>query len=115
MAGYVDERGDRVSTADTDRTVRLTGVQARQGLLGRPVLMVLIGGLVLAAIAWAGAEMFGEATDNDAATQVQQVAPAQDQAAPANQGTVDNTPADGEQMQTAPANRDPTPQTGTDR
>ncbi|HTO30666.1 MAG TPA: hypothetical protein VL202_05760 [Pararhizobium sp.] len=115
MAGYVDERGDRVSTSDTNRKVSVTGVEARQGFLGRPVLMVLIGGLLLAAIAWAGAEMFGEATDNDAATQTQQVAPAEDQAAPANQGTVNNTPTNGAQMQTAPADHDPTPQTGTDR
>lgn len=113
MAGYVDERGDRVPTSDSNHTVRLTGVEARQGLLGRPVLMVLIAGLILAAVAWAGAEMFGEATDNDAVTQTQQVAPAEDQAAPANQGTVDNAPSNGEQMQTAPVDKDPTPQTGT--
>lgn len=29
-----------------------TPTEARQGFLGRPVLMVLIGGLVLAVIAW---------------------------------------------------------------
>jgi hypothetical protein len=114
MAGYVDERGDRVSTADTNKTVRISGTEARQGLLGRPVLMVLIGGLLLAAVAWAGAEMFGESTDNDAATRVEQTTPATDQAAPANQGTVDNTPANGEPMQSAPADKDPTPQTGSD-
>lgn len=31
---------------------RETPVEARQGFLGRPVLMVLVAGLVLAAIAW---------------------------------------------------------------
>lgn len=113
MTNYIDERGDRVSTADTNKTVRVSGAQARQGLLGRPVLMVLLGGLTLAAVAWAGAEIFGEATDNDAATQVQQVAPASDEATPANQGTVDNTPPVGEQMQTAPTDKNPTPQTGS--
>lgn len=34
-----------------------TGVEARQGFLGRPVLMVLIGGLVLAVIAWIAVEL----------------------------------------------------------
>jgi len=34
-----------------------TPVEARQGFLGRPVLMVLIGGLVLAMIAWLAVEM----------------------------------------------------------
>lgn len=29
-----------------------TPVEARQGFLGKPVLMVLIGGLILVAIAW---------------------------------------------------------------
>jgi hypothetical protein len=40
----------------------LTGTEARQGSSGRPVLMVLIAGLVLAAIAWGGAEWWGEST-----------------------------------------------------
>lgn len=35
-----------------------TPVEARQGFLGRPVLMVLIGGLVLAIVAWLGVELF---------------------------------------------------------
>ncbi len=34
-----------------------TPVEARQGFLGRPVLMVLIGGLVLAMISWLAVEM----------------------------------------------------------
>jgi len=33
--------------------------KARQGRAGRPVLMVLIGGLVLAMVAWGAAELFG--------------------------------------------------------
>jgi hypothetical protein len=45
-------------------------VRARQGMLGRPVLMVLIGGLVLAAIAWWGAEIFGSAIEPSAQQQV---------------------------------------------
>lgn len=108
----VDERGNKVSPEDTNRTVKISGVEARQGLLGRPVLMVLIGGLVLALAAWAGAEMFGESTDNDAATQVEETAPAKD-SAPADQGAADKTPAAGEQVQPAPVDKDPTPQTGS--
>jgi hypothetical protein len=41
--------------------------KARQGPLGRPVLLVLLGGLVLALIAWAGVEMWGEHIDRPAA------------------------------------------------
>lgn len=37
--------------SDADPAVE-TPVEARQGLLGRPVLMVLVGGLVLVTIAW---------------------------------------------------------------
>lgn len=33
-----------------------TPVEARQGFLGRPVLMVLVGGLILAVIAWFAVE-----------------------------------------------------------
>jgi len=113
VARYVDERGDVVSTDETNRTVEMSGVRARQGLLGRPVLMVLICGLLLALIAWAGAEMFGERLDKDAATRVQENAPAADVAAPSNQGTVDNTQTTGNPSQMAPAGKNPTPQTGS--
>jgi hypothetical protein len=37
--------------------------KAKQGKWGSPVLLVLIGGLLLAGIAWGIAEMFGEATE----------------------------------------------------
>src|SRR6218665_4136917 len=63
MAQYIDERGDVVSTAQTNRREELTPVEARQGLLGRPVLMVLIGGLILAFLVSGGAEMWGESQD----------------------------------------------------
>lgn len=43
--------------------VEETATDARQGVLGKPVLMVLVGGLVLAMLAWGGAEWWGEATD----------------------------------------------------
>lgn len=42
--------------SDADPAVE-TAIEARQGFLGRPVLMVLISGLVLAMAAWIGVEM----------------------------------------------------------
>ncbi|WP_426125335.1 hypothetical protein [Pararhizobium sp. PWRC1-1] len=64
--------------------------------------------LLLALIAWAGAEMFGESLDNDATTRAQENAPAADAAEPSNQGTVDNT-RNGNPSQMAPADKDTTP------
>ena len=115
MATYVDERGNRVASVDTNRVVKETAVEARQGLLGRPVLMVLIGGLFLAMIAWGIAEMYGEAVDNDAATGVNQTTTAEPNAVvtPTDQKVIDNTPPAGEQMQSAPTDRDPTAESGT--
>ena len=40
--------------------------QARQGRKGSQVLMVLIGGLLLAMVAWAAVEFYGEAIDTPA-------------------------------------------------
>lgn len=40
----------------------LTPTQARQGAKGTPVLKVLVAGIVLALIAWAGAEWWGQAS-----------------------------------------------------
>ena len=50
---------------------------ARQGPEGRPVLYVLIGGLVLALIAWAAAEMYphGGATTATAPANIEQAIP----------------------------------------
>jgi cytoskeletal protein RodZ len=113
MAVYKDERGNTVSTAETEKVVQATPVQARQGLLGRPVLMVLIGGLALAAIAWAIAGQYGEAIDNDAATTKQQTTDTKAVVTPKDQTVIDNTPPAGDKMQTAPTDRDPTAESGT--
>lgn len=113
MTKYDDERGNRVSSDDTNRTVDVNSVEARQGFLGRPVLMVLVAGLVLVLLAWGGAEIFGESTDNDAATQVEQSTPSGNDATGTGQETIDNTPPAGENAEPAPTDRDPTPQTGT--
>ncbi|WP_202615461.1 hypothetical protein [Rhizobium deserti] len=58
----------------------LSATEARQGRRGSPVLMVLIAGLILAALAWGVAGWWGEATDP----------PAQQTASPP---AGDNTPA----------------------
>ena len=42
--------------SDADPAVE-TPVEARQGFLGAPVLMVLIGGLTLAVVAWIAVEL----------------------------------------------------------
>lgn len=79
-------------------------VEARQGLLGRPMLLVLVGGLVLALGAWGVAEIYGESVDSTSTEQVQRSngnnPPARDQRL---------HPATNRQTQ---IDRDPTPQTG---
>ena len=44
----------------------IPGWKARQGNRGVQILLVLVGALVLAAIAWAGAEFYGEMIDQNA-------------------------------------------------
>ena len=89
--------------------VKETGKEARQGPLGKPVLMVLVGGMLLAGLAWGAAEIFGESTDNKATISGQE-SPATGQ----NQPSDDAMPPSGDQPTTnAPADSDPTPQSGT--
>lgn len=70
MAQDVREREARIPTeggqpippmradthTDADPAVE-TPVEARQGFLGKPVLMVLVWGLILAVVAWIAVEM----------------------------------------------------------
>lgn len=115
MATYKDERGDTVSRAQTEKVVEATPAQTRQGPLGKPVLMVLIAGLILAAIAWAVAGSYGEAIDTNTKGEQQPASTDGTKAVvtPTDQNVIDNTPASGEQMQSAPVDRDPTPESGT--
>ena len=113
MATHIDERGDRVDTAATEKTVRTTTTEARQGYLGKPVLIVLVCGLLLALVAWAGAELFGESTDNDAATKTEQVTPMKPVDTGVSPSQQTETPPSGEAQQPAPTEQDPTPQTGS--
>lgn len=88
--------------------VKETGNEARQGPLGRPVLLVLIGGLLLALIAWGGAELFGEGTD-DSATLAEQENPAAGRKKASDQAT----PPSGDQPTTNPPAENARPQTGS--
>lgn len=107
MAKYLDERGDRVSPEETEKVVNVTPVEARQGYLGRPVLMVLGAGLILAAIAWAVAEGYGEA-DNNAVTESTQGVVVEPDTTPAEQ------PVTGTEAQPAEeVDRNPATGTGT--
>lgn len=93
----------------TNDNVNETARQARQGPLGKPVLLVLIAGLLLVVIAWGGAELFGESTDNKA-TVTQQ-----DNSAPAGQNKPSDqaTPPSGDQPTTNAPAENTTPQSGS--
>lgn len=55
------ERG-RPNPAASPVEEPMSATEARQGRLGRPVLMVLLTGLVLAMLAWGAAEWWGQET-----------------------------------------------------
>ncbi|MGE3306674.1 MAG: hypothetical protein AB7I52_11965 [Rhizobiaceae bacterium] len=57
-----------VARSYDEKTVVESGQDARQGRWGRPVLMVLVVALLLAAVAWAIAEYYGQAIQTDATT-----------------------------------------------
>lgn len=103
----------KLTTRAPRHAVTETATEARQGFSGRPVLMVLIGGLTLALLAWGLAEFYGETVDSDNATETQAPAAAGGQDPATDQQVIDNTPPEGEAMQPAPTDRDPTPQSGT--
>jgi hypothetical protein len=89
--------------------VRETAKEARQGLLGKPILMVLIGGLFLAAVAWGVAEIYGESTDNNASQTNQENNPGSQNAQPDDV----SRPSPDLPNANPPVDKDPTPQTGT--
>jgi len=62
MSKYLDNPDDYFRSRRTDEEpVTLTATEARQGSWGRPVLYVLVCGLILAAIAWWASEYYGAA------------------------------------------------------
>jgi len=84
---------------NTEQAPTASTTDARQGRTGRPVLTVLICGLVLAFVAWGAAEWWGEATD---APPEQTATPPAGDNSPAGQNS-STTPAGG----TAPTDRTP--------
>ena len=52
-----------MTPTDTEKSTSISPTKARQGNRGWQVLMVLIGGLMLAAVVWAGVEFYGESID----------------------------------------------------
>lgn len=92
-----------------DRPVELTPVEARQGLLGRPVLMVLVVGLVLALIAWAAAEYWGMAIDRQTPADTTPVTAPANTPVTEDKNMIDNNVPAGEKVEPAPAIVDPTP------
>ena len=94
-----------------DRPVEVTPVEARQGFLGRPVLMVLIVGLVLALLAWGAAEFFGMAIDTQTPSDAAQTTAPAANPASENENIVNDNPPAGDRQEAQPGLVDPkTPQ-----
>jgi hypothetical protein len=92
-----------------ERPVTLTPTEARQGVLGRPVLYVLLIGLLLAMLAWGAAEFWGMSIDTQTpADGTQTSAPAANPASE-NENVVNDDPVPGEVRQTEPVIVNPQP------
>lgn len=110
MAKYLDNPDGYFRSSRAERSseepVTLSATEARQGRRGRPVLYVLVVGLILAAIAWWAAEYYGAdiappSTDQTTASSV-----AKDPAA--NPKVIDDNQPKGQPLQTAPSIQDST-------
>jgi hypothetical protein len=71
MAKYLEEPTLTSRNTSPAGGEKISTNRARQGLLGKPVLMVLIGGLLLAVVAWTAAEKWGESIDPQSGTTTQ--------------------------------------------
>lgn len=100
--------GSRNRSAQPPDRVTESATDARQGVYGRPVFGVLVGGLVLALVVLGAVEICGESIDVDP-----QPAPSEPAAAtsgqPSGSGTFDDNPAGGSSRQPEATDRDPTP------
>lgn len=94
---------------DRDGRVVLNETEARQGALGRPVLYVLVVGLILAMLAWAAAEFWGMSIDTQTPDDSTQVSTPATEPASENENIVNNDPAPGDKQQTQPVIVDPQP------
>lgn len=91
-----------------ERPVEVSPVEARQGFLGRPVLMVLVVGLILAMLAWAAAEFFGMAIDRQTPSDAATVTAPASNPASENENVVNDNPPAGDVKETQPVLVDPT-------
>ena len=114
MKEPLDERGDPVSkTHDADRT-RYSATEARQGFLGKPVLMVLAVSLALVIAVWGAVEIWGTSTDREAGVDDTQTTSTTSETPGADaESGFDADPPAGSATETAPTDEDPTPQSGT--
>lgn len=87
---------------DRDGNVVLTPTEARQGALGRPVLYVLVIGLILAMLAWAAAEFWGAAIDPRTPSDVSQVTTPATEPASENKKIANDNPVAADKIQTEP-------------
>jgi len=95
------------SAGSDQKTVTETATEARQGSFGKPVLIVLLSGLLLAFVAWGAVEWWGESLDVDrkptASTAIDPI-----NAQPSGKGTFDDNPAGGGSRPPQATDRDPT-------
>lgn len=91
----------------------LSSTEARQGRSGKPVFYVLACSLILAVIAWTAAEIWGEATDQDASGSVVAPPSQTETNTPSGAGTFDDNPAGGQSRSPEAIDQDPTYQSGT--
>ena len=94
---------------DRDDRVVLNPTEARQGMMGRPVLYVLVIGLILAMLAWAAAEFWGMAIDTQTPSDATAVTTPATEPASENENIVNNDPVPDDQRQTEPVLVDPQP------
>ncbi|MGL4197666.1 MAG: hypothetical protein ACRCSX_07885 [Allorhizobium sp.] len=76
----------RTDLPDTNRRTRglqpeVTATEARQGFRGKPVLIVLLGGLILAMLVWIPAEWWGNSIAPNEPQQQTAPSPAENQPA----------------------------------
>ena len=93
---------------DRNERVELSPVEARQGLLGRPVLVVLVVALILAMLAWAASEFWGASIDRQTPRDNTQVTAPAAEPVTENENIVNDNPPAGDKQETAPAVINPT-------
>ncbi|HCV71477.1 MAG TPA: hypothetical protein DHE23_08390 [Agrobacterium sp.] len=95
--------------AEEDKKV-LGATEARQGLLQRPVLVVLVTSLALAVVAWIVAELWGQSTQpaTDSGTSPSAINETRNPGAQGG-GAFDNNPPSGSKPASEGVDRNPTP------